>query len=76
MTGVRKRRERGFALIPIKRNLDIWLPARNTYMQMNLEKQEESDYVSVSILYPLPQEPEGEFLQGGVLSFFFKICYL
>ena len=45
-------------------------------MQMNLEKQEESDYVSVSILYPLPQEPEGEFLQGGVLSFFFKICYL
>ena len=41
-------------------------------MQMNLEKQEESDYVSVSILYPLPQELEGEFLQRGVLSFFLK----
>ena len=44
-------------------------------MQMNLEKQEESDYVSVSILYPLPQEPEGEFAKGCT-KFFKKICYL
>ena len=76
MTGVRKGRERGFALIPIKRNLNIWLQAGNTYLQMNLEKSEESDYVSVSTLYPLLQEPEGEFLQSVVVSFFFKICYL